>query len=108
MEILSFTLNSVGDAEETPVHLMMMLSSIKWRTCLALLSFLMLCSVLIKCSKYQTDVQHDGSCTGDFCIAKDEFDEPCMDEGEAPELDEGEANEGLYRWDPIAVSCSLL
>ena len=90
-----------------------------------LVLFLTLSAVVVKCDKYSKDSQQRGSCTGGFCASKDEYDEPCIDEGrkgdhggigdeptdddkeEEPEDEPEEFDypkEGLYRWDPVKVS----
>lgn len=87
---------------------------------------LILSAAVVRCNEYSDGSKLTGSCAGEFCEAKDEYDEPCMDEGtkddhggieEEPNIEdtdddepENEAEqfdypkEGLFRWDPIKVS----
>ena len=105
----------------------MILLASKHASVSALLLFLTLSSmVVVKSNKYSKDIRKSASCTGEFCEAKDEYDEPCMDErkkgdpglidDDEPTMDDKDEQpgdeteefdypkEGLYRWDPVKVS----
>ena len=101
-----------------------------------LLLCLALSAVFVKCTKYSKDSRgNGGSCDGGFCEAKDEYDEPCLDDGkkgdhgstddDEPSLEDDDEpsleddneqpeeefeefdypKEGLFRWDPVKVRC---
>ena len=103
----------------------MILLSSKQASVSALVLFLALSTIVVKSNKYSKNIRKSGSCTGEFCEAKDEYDEPCMDEGhkgdpgvieDEPSMDDSDEQseegteefdypkEGLYRWDPVKVS----
>lgn len=106
----------------------MILLASKHASVSALVLFLTLSSmvVVVKSNKYSKNIRKSASCTGEFCEAKDEYDEPCMDErkkGDPGQIDDDEPTmddkdelpedgteefdypkEGLYRWDPVKVS----
>lgn len=108
----------------------MILLPVKQAGVSALVVFLALSTVVVKSNKYSKNIRKNGSCTGEFCEVKDEYDEPCMDEGhkgdpgviedepsvddkdEQPEDEQSEdeteefdyPKEGLYRWDPVKAS----
>ena len=104
---------------------MILRSSKQTSVSVVLVFLLILSAVVVKCNKYSKNSRESTSCNGEFCEAKDENDEPCMDEDSKgdqgnldDEPDDEDTNEeaedepeefdypkeGLFRWDPVKVS----
>ena len=94
------------------------------------LLLLMLSALVVDCNKYGKNSRETGSCRGEFCKPRDEYNEPCIDDDalrgdpgsadDEPSVDEEKDDreepaedvseefdypeEGLFRWDPVKVS----